>query len=241
MVLCGYVAFAQVQKCGLPDYRPKKGEGNMMIDTCNRNSYLWKGGTWYNMTNIIAETTPSINFTNLGIPISNALVSWYKPSTNTWYDVVGDAWRSRVSIPVDSLLSSHNRWTGKNTFADSLTAEKGIKSGSLIDTKGLKSTGTSTKSATEILGVQKDAVIEVISSTTLDGTYNTIVGSPSGSDIVLTLPAISSDNAGWKYTVSKKQSSSYNVRIVATGFNHVIISPNSPVVIRQRNGSWTAE
>jgi hypothetical protein len=55
------------------------------------------------------------------------------------------------------------------------------------------------------------------------------------------LPVIAAENNGWKYVVSKKTTSSYNVRVTASGFNHVIISPNSPVIIRNRGGTWQVE
>lgn len=232
------IAFSQVQRCGPPNYRPKNGEGNMFVDTCARLSYLYSGsGVWYCQNNIIEESAPSI----ISGMVSNAKVSWYKISTGDWYDVVNGAWRNRKAFSIDSLLAANNRWTGKNTFADSLNAEKGMKSGGLIDTKGMKSAGSSTKAATEANGVQKDAVIELAASATLDGTYNTIVCNAISADIVLTLPSVNSENNGWRYIVSKKNASAFNVRITASGFNHVIISPSLPKIIKNKGGVWSVE
>lgn len=255
--------FAQVQRCGYPNYRPRNAEANMFIDTCGRLSYLWSGSVWYCQNNIIQDATPAITITTSGIISSNAKISWYKTSTNTWYDAVNGAWRSRTALAVDSLLYAHNVWFGKNTFKDSLIAEKGLDSRGLIKTKGLNSTalittkgltsdsmvtsvgvktsGTSTKAASENNGVQKDAVVEVTANTTLDGTFNTVVGNTASQNIVLTLPAVSAENNGWIYTISKKGTSSFNVRVTASGFNHVIISPNSPVKIRNAGGVWQVE
>ncbi len=155
---------------------------------------------------------------------------------NKWHRFNIAALRQHLSI-----LTLNNVFTGKNRFADSLTADKGIKSGGLIDTKGVKTSGSSLLAATETNGVQKDAVIELTTSVSLDGTYNTIVCNPSTIDIILTLPALTTNNAGWKYSISKKQASGFNVRIIASGFYHVIFSPNIPITIRQRNGIWIAE
>lgn len=258
-----------LQKCGYPTYKPKLNEWHVVIDTCNSLTYLYDHGTWYNQTNIISESAPFLTTTSGSVQISNTKISWFKPSTQSWYDVQYGAWLNRRAFNVDSLLLANNIWWGKNTFKDTVTLEKrmlakdGIDSDGIINTKGLTSTavittkgltsdsmvtsvgvktsGTSTKAASENNGVQKDAVIEVTVNTTLDGTYNTIVGVPSSSDIVLTLPVIAAENNGWKYVISKKNTSSYNVRVTASGFNHVIISPNSPVIIRNRGGTWQVE
>ena len=147
---------------------------------------------------------------------------------------------SEDSIVTKGLTSSELIKT-KGLTSSALITTKGLTSDSTITSVGVKSSGTSTKAASENNGVQKDAVIEVTVNTTLDGTYNTIVGVPSSSDIVLTLPVIAAENNGWKYTISKKSASSFNVRVTASGFNHTIISPNSPVVIRNRGGTWQVE
>lgn len=232
---------AQVQRCGLPNYRPKNSEANMYIDSCGRLSYLYAGGLWYCQNNIISESQPQITVSASGVLSSYAKVSWYKPTTNYWYDVIDGIWKSRTSLAVDSLLNSNNTWNGKNTFGDSLTANLGIKSGGLIDTKGMKSTGSSTKAASENNGVQKDAVVELTASATLDGTYNTIVCNAISAEIVLTLPSVTSENNGWKYIISKKNASAFNVRITASGFNHTIISPSLPKVIKNKGGVWSVE
>ena len=134
-----------LQKCGYPTYRPKLNEWHVVIDTCNSLTYLYDHGTWYNQTDIISESAPFITTASGSVQISNAKAAWYKPSTGAWYDVAYNTWLNRRTFNTDSLLYANNIWWGKNTFKDTLTAEKiilakgGIDSDGLITTKGLVS------------------------------------------------------------------------------------------------------
>ena len=219
-------------------------------DTLTGRMFYFKYPKWYMRGEIISLSTPvdtAYFVAGVGVvTVSYATIycKWFNTSTDTYWFWTGTAWRNSATIDIGNLMDlrdSVNNWNKKNTFKDSLIANMGIRSGGLIDTKGIKTSGTSTKAGTENNGVQKDAVVELTASASLDGTYNTILCNPSSADIVLTLPAITGENAGWKYNISKKQSSSYNVRLSASGFNHVIISPDAPIVIRQRNGTWVTE
>lgn len=241
---------AQVlQRSGLPNFIPKTSEAHIWKDTFGVSGIIGKGGIyttgvgnkWYGVGTLIQETSPPATWVVSGITSVLTTFDWLKLSTGVTYRWNGTAWANPNSYSVDSLLSSNNTWTGRNTFADSLTANLGIKSGGLIDTKGMKSTGSALKAANEANGVQKDAVIEMTASASLDGTFNTIVCDPSSADIVLTLPAVTSENNGWKYIISKKSTSAYNVRVTASGFNHVIISPQLPKIIKNKGGVWSVE
>jgi hypothetical protein len=234
-----------VQRSGAPTLNPTTGAAYIWNDTLNKRLFQYKYPNWFQQGTIVRSSIPSDSIYmlpgNVTIRIKFTDCRIFHTGTQSYWGWTGSAWRNERSIVLDSLFAMNNVWTGKNTFADSLKADKGMISGGLIDTKGLNTEGSSTKAAASIKGVQKNSVIELTTNTTLDGTYNTIVGNPSSSDITFTLPTISADNAGWMYTISKKQTASGNIRITGSAFNHVIISPNSPIVIRQRNGTWVAE
>lgn len=176
--------------------------------------------------------TPSSTEPRIAKPRSGNEIYTYDGSA--WYLVGG-------SSSGTNILPLNNTFTGKNNFMDSVYMNKGLRSNGLIDTKGLKSTGSSGSAATTINGVQQEAIVELTASTLLDGTYNTIIGNPLTNDITLTLPTINLTNSGWKYVIRKKQDSMYNVIITGLDFNHVIMSPGYSITIRQQNGTWISE
>jgi hypothetical protein len=229
---------AQVQRCGLPNYRPRNGEANMFIDTCNRLSYLWNGSIWFNQNDIISESAPQIILSNGGVQSSNAKISWYKPSTGAWYNVVGSAWQNRVQFSVDSILAANNRWTGKNTFADSLKTDKGMISGGLIDTKGLNTEGTSTKAAANINGVQSERDTVVSANFTLSGLYKAVgFNCTSGQrDCIFPSPT---NTINWIYVI-RKEDNSTNDLVFKTSANVEFyrLKSKMTVVFKNVGGVW---
>lgn len=106
---------------------------------------------------------------------------------------------------MDSLVTINTTQTvtGKKTFSDTIIAVNGLKSLSLIESKGIKSTGSASIPATEILGVQKTGVAVISSNTTIDGTYNSIIINTTSGNVSVTLPIATVNNLGWNYKVSK--------------------------------------
>lgn len=220
-------SFAQLQKCGLPQYSPKtSAENHSFLDTCGKANYRFKrtnppvtSPKWYFQGTVVYAGMPPDTVYLVGsalITVSYQDVNCrvYNTLTTSFWAWTGSAWRDEREINLEFLLAQNNRWTGKNTFADSLIAERGINSKGLITTKGLSSDslitsngmdtkGSATKSALKTDGVQANKVEVVVANKNLDGTSNVLLVRPVAADIELTLPAASANIKGWTYSIKK--------------------------------------
>lgn len=201
---------------GAPQRIPNNDEPAMIYDRLNSIFYLYKSPYWYRQGEIVRNNIPSDSIYSVAgqtIVIKFTDCRLYHTTTQSFWAWTGEAWRNERSINVDSLLAANNRWLGKNTFTDSLTADKGIKSGGLIDTKGLNTEGGVNTAASFINGVQASKVEVITSNITLNGQSNVLLVRPGASDINITLPVASTANKGWKYTLKKDNTALFMVNI----------------------------
>ena len=201
---------------GAPQRIPNNDEPAMIYDRLNSIFYLYKSPYWYRQGEIVRNNIPSDSIYSVAgqtIVIKFTDCRLYHTTTQSFWAWTGEAWRNERSINVDSLLAANNRWLGKNTFTDSLTADKGIKTGGLIDTKGLNTEGGVNTAASFINGVQASKVEVITSNITLNGQSNVLLVRPGASDINITLPVASTANKGWKYTLKKDNTAPFMVNI----------------------------
>jgi hypothetical protein len=241
-------AFGQNQKCGLPNYLPKINEAHAYIDTCGKATYLFKRPKWYfqgtlNKGSIPYDTTYT-GANGAQITISYTEAKFYNLSTNSYWDyqkspIDGQwSWQNRQSFNLDSLLSRNNVWTGKNEFQDSLKAKKGIVSGGLVDTKGMKSTGDANNAAATLNGVvaEKDTIVST--NFTLTGAYGAIGFNCATGIKDCTLPPLS-ETIGWIFNIRKTDATSNILRIKDSNGTVVYTLYNDiSIIFQNKNGSW---
>ncbi len=219
-VLFGVMSIAQVTVSGSgPTRIPSRPEhAKMHYDSSKKVMYLFKSQIWYYQGKLIRAGVPSDStyyVANVGvITISFTDAQLWNTNTNCYWYFNNGAWGNSRLYVLDSLFAGNNTWTGRNTFQDSLIAEKGLNSKGLITTKGLTSDslitstgmdtkGTATKSALKTDGVQANKVEIIIANKSLDGTSNVLLVRPSTADIELTLPVASMSIKGWTYSIKK--------------------------------------
>ena len=254
---------AQNNKCGYPNYFPKLYDVHSYTDTCGKEGLLFRRTyyasstpKWYMQGKIIRSTTPidSVYMGANGVIITVSYVNcdWFNLTTKSYWKFYHDTggWRDENTINIQDLRDSVNVWKKKNTFQDSLIAEKGLKANGLISatkgltsdstitSKGVNTEGSTNKAAAQFKGVlsMKDTIIT--SNYTANGGYGRITGDCASNNIVLTLPVPSAENLGWCYELSKKDASTFNFRITQGTLTHVIFSPNKIVRVRQKGGVW---
>lgn len=210
----------------------------MYVDTCNRLSFVWSGSIWHCQNNIISETAPQITITASGVISSNSKISWYNSTTGQWYDAINGAWRGRASLIIDSLLARNNTWTGKNTFSDSLTAQKGIKSGGLIDTKGLNTEGSASTAAATLKGVQADKDTVVTTNFSLDGRYGTVGFDCTSGAKNCTFPT-TSGTTDWRFIIRKDDNSTNDLIVkTSSGTEFYRVKSKMTVIFKNINGTF---
>jgi len=234
----------------------------LWYDKANKVMYQYKNGdAWYYQGILNRYTTP----TDTSYIVSGTIVTikytdaeWYNTQTKSYwdYDYADGVWRNRQQWTIDDLLGRNNTWTGTNTwtakgsFKDSLYADKGLQanglvsakagvtSDSTITSKGVNTEGATNKAAAQFRGVLSMSDTTVTSNYSANGRHGKITGDCSSNNIVLTLPAPTSDNFGWCYELDKKQNSSFTFRVTQGSFSHVIFSPYRVVRVRQKGGFW---
>lgn len=197
------IASAQISRCGLPNYIPRKGEAWVVTDTCGgKLSYLYKGNAIWECltTTFVQESAPQLSQIVGSVTVRWRETRWYKPSTGVYYDGTTGAWQTKQFL-LDSLLSRNNVWTGKNTFTDTTKFNAGIKSDGLIDTKGLNTEGSVTKAAAHFSGVQSRKDTTITSNYSMTGQYGEVRVITGATNKTLTLPSVSGD--GWFWVIHK--------------------------------------
>ncbi len=237
-----------VQRSGLPNYIPKTGEAHTLKDTAGISNIIGKGGVytyssayekaWYGIGVIIQESAPPKEWTVNNVKTYLHTFEWYKPSNQVTYKWIKGSWKNPTDYSIDSLLASNNRWTGKNTFADSLTAEKGIKSGGLIDTKGLNSEGSASTAAATLKGVQADKDTVVTTNFTLDGRYGTVGFDCTSGAKNCTFPTTAT-TTDWRFVVRKDDNSSNDLIIkTSTGTEFYRLKSKMTAIFKNINGTF---
>lgn len=247
-----------VQRSGLPNYIPKTGEAHTFKDTAGVSNIIGKGGVytyssasekaWYGIGVIIQESVPPKEWVVNNVKTYLFTFDWYRPSNQVTYKWIKGAWQNPTNYSIDSLLLSHNRWLGKNTFADSLTAEKGINSKGLIKTKGLtsdtlittkgmNSEGSSTVAAAVLNGVQADKDTVVTSNFTLDGRYGTVGFDCTSSAKDCVFPA-TSGTIDWKFNVRNDTGINDLVCKTSSGTVFYTLKSKMTVIFKNINGTF---
>lgn len=229
-----------IQKSGIPNINPVTNAAYIWHDTTGKQLFQFKRPRWYFIGRIISETAPTIETTTSGVTVNYSEGEWYKGSTGRYYRVQNGVWVSNDNVNLDSLVNVFfaQDIIGKKNFKDTILAEKGLKSAGLIDSKGVKSDGSSTIAAINANGVQKSATVTVTTNTTLDGTYNTIYANTTGGDITITLPSVNSNNTGWAYNIMKTSASNTLSIARPTGSTIKIVSNNFPIILKNNGVSW---
>ena len=236
-----------VQKSGAPNFIPITNQAYMWNDTLNKKVYLFKRPKWFYQGELVRYGTPNdstYTVSGTSITVSYTDAKLYNLTTNTYWDYVRSSydgawtWQNRQNLIIDSLLAKNNIWTGKNEFQDSLKVQKGLISGGLIDSKGVKSDGSATVAAVNANGVQKSATVMITGNTTIDGTYNTIYANTASGNITITLPSITTNNTGWSYTIMKTAPTNTLFIARPSSSTITIVSNNYSVTIKNNGISW---
>lgn len=214
------------------------------LDTASGRMFHYKSPKWYLRGVVVAATSPndtSYFVSGVGtiiVSYQNLNCQWYNTATQSYWKWTGTAWQNQRSFNLDSLLIAHNRWTGKNTFADSLTTEKGIKSGGLIDTKGLNTEGSSTTAAATLKGVQADKDTVVTTNFTIDGRYGTVGFDCTSGFKNCTFPS-TSGTTDWKFIIRKDDNSANDLVIkTSSGTEFYRIKSKMTVIFKNINGTF---
>ena len=75
-----------------------------MIDTCGKNTYIYKRPKWYRQSVIISDTTPQAEFLNGVITINNTQAEWFNTSNNVYYKWTGSGWGSLSIIDLSNVV-----------------------------------------------------------------------------------------------------------------------------------------
>jgi len=240
IVLFSVLASAQNQKCGVPTYNPKTNESHFYVDTCGKQVFQYKRPKWYFIGRIISESAPTIESTTSGVTINYSEAEWYKGSTGRFYRCNGTSWVNNDNVNVDSLVNVHFAQTvlGKKTFADTLTALKGINSGGIIDTKGVKSTGDATNAAAILNGVVSEKDTVVATNFTLTGAYGSVGWNCTTGVKDCILPTIGS-TVGWIFSI-RKEDDTNNILRIKDSNGTVIYTLYSKISVKFQNtgSSW---
>jgi hypothetical protein len=220
-----------------PQTNPKVTYAKLHYDSVRKVMYQYKFPKWFFQGVVVSDNIPSDSvYTVAGqtiiISYNDFGCRWFKGSTQTYFDWSGNSWISQRSYNVDSLLTSNNTWTGKNTFKDSLIAEGGIKS------KGVNTEGASGKAALALKGVQSDRDTVVNQNYTIDGSYGIIgfdctTGQLNGSMLN------DAQTFDWKFII-KKEDDSPNFLVLknAQGIPFYTIKSRMTIIIKNKNGVW---
>lgn len=230
-----------VQRSGAPTLNPTAGTAYIWNDTLNKRLFQYKFPNWYQQGTIVRSSIPSDSIYmlpgNVTIRIKYTDCRIYHTGTESYWSWTGSAWRNERSIVLDSLLSMNNIWTGKNTFQDSLKADKGMISGGLIDTKGLNTEGSSTKAAATLRGVQADRDTVVTSNFTLDGRYGTVGFICASGAKDCTFPSVSG-TVDWKFIIRNDDGLNDLVLKTSSGTEFYRMKAKMTCVFKNVNGTF---
>lgn len=216
------------------------------VDTLTGRTFYFKYPKWYMRGEIISASTPtdSVYFVSgvgvIMVSYANSHCKWFNTNTNTFWYWTGTAWQNPASIDMNliNLLDSVNNWNKKNTFKDSLTADKGIKSGGLIDTKGLNTEGGASKSAANFNGVRKGKRRVITSNTTLDGTDFLLEIQCSTADITINTPPLTAETEGWIFDIIRTDSTGYKAIFHRPSGADINILNKRAATLRNNSVNW---
>jgi Lower baseplate protein N-terminal domain len=138
-------------------------------------------------------------------------------------------------------LTTAQTITGKKRFSDTLISDKGMKSGGIIETKGLNSEGSATKAAISLKGVQSERDTIVSTDFTFDGRYGTIGFDTSSGTKNGTLPQ-ESNTVGWFFVIRKETDDTNELRLKdSNGVVFYTIKSKMSITIKNKNGIWKRE
>ena len=236
--------FSQITVSGSPPNRiPNRNDyAKMHYDSSSKVMFKFKNPKWYYQGELIRAGVPSDStyfVSGVGIiTISFTDAALWNTNTNCFWYFKNGAWgNSRLHV-LDSLFAGNNTWTGKNTFTDSLKADKGIKSGGLIDTKGLNSEGSATKAAATLNGVQADRDTVVATNFTLNGSYGTVGFDCTGSAKNCQFPDVAS-TINWRFIIRKDDEIGNDLILKnSSGTEFYRLKSRMTVVFKNVNGTW---
>lgn len=125
----------------------------------------------------------------------------------------------------------------KRHLRSTLTASAGIKSGGVIETKGLNTEGGINKAAATFGGVQKKKWRLITDNTTIDGTDLWLEIQCSTSDITIVLPSISASD-GWTYDVKRTDNTAYVVKFQRPDGSFIRILNKRAATLRNNGSQW---
>lgn len=233
---------AQVQRCGLPNYRPKKGDAHLYIDTCNAVMYKFQSSDyWMRQGSIYQFNAPQDEFASSGgIKISNTEADWVNLNNGQRYKWTGFGWTTAIVMDIDKIVYTYSNQyiEGKKIFADTIVANSGLKSGGLIETKGINTEGSSTKAAATLNGViaEKDTVIAT--NYTLNGSYGSVGFDCTNGVKSCTLPNVA-NTIDWTFII-RKEDDSVNILQIKNSSGTIIYTLYSRISItfKNKNGQW---
>jgi hypothetical protein len=244
--ISSFVLRGQITVTGNPPsvFPTKTTYAKLHYDSTKKVPYKFKFPKWYYQGKLIRAGIPSDSTYSVAgvlITISYEDADLWNVNTNSFWYFNNGVWANSKTLNLDSLLNANNIWTGKNTFQDSLRANKGLISGGLIDTKGVNTEGTTTKPAINIVGVQSEKDTIVATNLSLDGRYGTI-----GFDCSTGIKAASLPNEtttiGWYFIIRKEDDSGNDLQIkTSTGVLFYTLKSKMFVVIKNKNGIWKRE
>ncbi len=127
---------------------------------------------------------------------------------------------------------------GKKRFKDTLTADKGIVSNGLIDTKGVKSTGSATTAAATMNGViaEKDTIVST--NFTLTGSYGSVGFDCTSGVKDCTLPN-TTGTTDWVFAIRKEDNTTNTLRIKdSTGTVIYTLYSKISITFKNKSGTW---
>jgi Lower baseplate protein N-terminal domain len=134
-------------------------------------------------------------------------------------------------------LTTAQTITGKKRFSDTLISDKGMKSGGVIETKGLNTEGASNKPSVTYNGVQKTKRRLITDDMTLDGTDFFFEIQCTTKDITILLPTIAISDA-WFYDMKRTDDTPFVVRFQRPDGSFIRILTKRSATLRNNGTNW---
>jgi hypothetical protein len=142
------------------------------------------------------------------------------------------------ATPTDAVtIGGAQTITGQKRFSDTIMADNGMRSGGVIDTKGLNTEGGVSKPSATFNGVQKTKRRLITANTTLDGLDFCLEVFCSTGDITVLLPAIAVSD-GWFYDIKRTDSTAFVVKFQRPDGTVIRILNKRAVTLRNNGTQW---
>jgi hypothetical protein len=142
------------------------------------------------------------------------------------------------AMPTDAVtIGGAQSITGKKRFLDTIVADNGLRSGGVIDTKGLNTEGGVTKPSATFNGVQKTKRRLITANTVLDGLDFSLEVVCSTVDITINLPSIILSD-GWFYDVKRTDDTVFVVKFLRPDGSFIRILNKRAVTLRNNGTQW---